>query len=139
MSIRSVLLADMIVEGLSAGTPMRQLCREIGISKSELYRWRDDDADFKGRLDQARDFGFDALAEQCLAIADGSSGEPVARSKLRIETRLKLLACWDPRRYGSKIDITANEPPYKPLTLAEYYAGARADLKTVEDSSAHML
>lgn len=136
MSIRSALLADLIVEGISDGTPMRQLCRLIGISKSELYRWRDDDADFKRRLDQAREDGFDALAEACLAIADNASGEQVARSKLRIETRLKLLACWDPRRYGSKIDTTAGEPPQKIMTLADFYGAERQRRKNEAENAA---
>ena len=30
------------------------------------------------------------------------NGEHVQRSKLRIETRLKLLACWNPSKYGNK-------------------------------------
>ena len=69
----------------------------------------------------ARDEGFDAIAADCLDIADDKSGdvkivggednpievcntEFVQRAKLRIETRLKLLAKWDPKRYGDKVD-----------------------------------
>ena len=32
----------------------------------------------------------------------------IQRAKLRIDTRLKLLSKWDPKRYGDKLDINAN-------------------------------
>jgi hypothetical protein len=67
---------------------------------------------------RARESGFDYLAAECLEIAeDGSNDymaskhgpvldtEHVQRSKLRIETRLKLLAKWDPKRYGDKVQL----------------------------------
>lgn len=69
----------------------------------------------------ARDDGFTALAHQCLEIADDErhdwalslKGEvtnevAIARARLRVDTRLKLLACWDPKRYGTKLDVNAN-------------------------------
>jgi hypothetical protein len=64
--------------------------------------------------------GFDAIAEDILDIADDGTNdwverkrkdgsvdtvvdsEHVQRSKLRIETRLKLLAKWNPKKYGDK-------------------------------------
>lgn len=33
--------------------------------------------------------------------------EHVQRSKLRIETRLKLLSKWFPKKYGDKLDVTS--------------------------------
>jgi hypothetical protein len=66
--------------------------------------------------------GYDAMAEECLDIADNAgndwmerldaegipvgwqvNGENIQRSKLRIETRLKLLAKFNPKKYGDKI------------------------------------
>lgn len=118
--VRTQAHADRIVEGVSEGIPLRALCRELGISKSEVYRWRNEDAEFEGRIARARIEGFDAIAEEALEIADDGSNdwmerrrddgsvdevlnhEHVQRSKLRIETRLKLLAKWDPKRYGDR-------------------------------------
>jgi hypothetical protein len=31
--------------------------------------------------------------------------EWISRSKLRVETRLKLLAKWDPKRYGDRLNL----------------------------------
>lgn len=90
--------------------------------------------EFASAIAQARARGFDAIAESCLEIADDArndwmerlrlggeggerpivsyelNGEHVQRSKLRIETRLKLLAKWDPKRYGDKLttEVTGN-------------------------------
>lgn len=130
-SIRTADLANKLVEGISEGVPLRELCRRHGISKSEVYRWRDDDAELEGRIARARLIGFDALAEEALEIADdgtndwierkrddGSTyeainGEHIQRSKLRVETRLKLLAKWDPKRYGERALIGSD--PDNPL------------------------
>lgn len=81
-----------------------------------VYRWKAEDATFSARIAGAREAGFDAIAEECLDIADDTSRDTltddngdrantewISRSKLKIETRLKLLAKWDPKRYGDKI------------------------------------
>jgi hypothetical protein len=39
-----------------------------------------------------------------LDIADDKSGD-VARDKLRVETRLKLLAKWNPKKYGDNMQL----------------------------------
>lgn len=111
-------MIDAIVAGIEDGVPLRKLCRDWGISKSAWYDWVKADADLAGRVARARDIGFTALAEECLEIADNTqhdtieteagekaNAEWISRSKLRVETRLKLLACWDPKRYGSKVDV----------------------------------
>lgn len=123
MSLRTQELADLLIEGVSEGIPLRELCRRHGIGKSMVYQWRKDDPDFDGRFARAREEGFDAIAEEALEIADDGTNdwekrnrddgttedvlnhEHVQRSKLRIETRLKLLAKWDPKRYGDLVKL----------------------------------
>lgn len=123
MSIRTPELADTIISGIEKGIPLRQLCRTHGISKSEWYRWLDDDADLQGRFARAREIGQEEIFEETLEIADDSSNdyvdretksgtmrvlddEHVQRSKLRIWTRLQLLAKWNPKKYGEKVAVT---------------------------------
>jgi hypothetical protein len=82
--------------------------------------WRD--ADLSTAIARARDIGYDALAEECLYIADNmhigtkkvyTSGakegedsmtvteeDMLGHRKLQIETRLKLLAKFNPKKYG---------------------------------------
>jgi len=73
---------------------------------------------------RARERGCDAIAEDSLAIADDSSGdmivdddgevrfdsENVARSKLRVDTRMRLIAKWNSGRYGDKLQVEAVKP-----------------------------
>jgi hypothetical protein len=145
VSVRTAELADTIVAGIADGVPLRQLCRLHGISKSEVYRWQLEDAELAGRIARARVEGFDALAEEALEIADDGSndwmqreredgsidevlnGEHVQRSKLRIETRLKLLAKWDPKRYGEKTLVGSD--PDNPLPAGFAVNLVRADAK----------
>ena len=70
---------------------------------------------------RAREIGQDVIAEEAMAIVDeipqeasswsrdgGSShvdGAHVTWLKNRAEMRLKLLAKWNPKRYGDKVDV----------------------------------
>lgn len=115
-------LADEIVMRLANGEPLRQICRDEHIpSWCSVYRWIEDNKEFALRIARARQMGFDAIAEDALVIADtteigeviidgGSDGDVKTRKgdmlghrKLKIDTRLKLLAKWDPKRYGDQI------------------------------------
>lgn len=134
-TIRTEETAAAIVEGLTNGIPLRELCRKHEISKSEVYRWMDEDELFKGRIARAREKGYEEIFEECLAIADDSTNdwmdrrrgddvdrvvdaETIQRSKIRIETRLKLLSKWDPKKYGEKLQLggASDLPPLAGLT-----------------------
>ena len=81
--------------------------------------WRDKYETFSVNFARAREEGYDAIAQECLDIADESrldtsedkngnlspNGEWMARSRLRVETRLKLLAKWCPKKYGEKVEV----------------------------------
>lgn len=118
-------ILDEIVERISLGEPLRQICRDNHMPHwTTVYDWIRDDEAFALRIARARDLGFDAIAEETLEIADDSrndyvdrinektgqttrvfDAENVQRSKLRIETRLKLLAKWSPRKYGDRTAV----------------------------------
>ena len=107
VNIRSAKLADIIIEDLTSGKPLRQICREQGVGKSAVYDWLDDDAELLGRFARARGRGGHARADQCLESADDREDDPASR-RVRVETRLKLLAKWNPNQYGeqSKLALT---------------------------------
>ena len=82
--------------------------------RTTVWDWAKANKDFSQRIAHARDAGFDAIAEECMEIADApmpstqfgtTDGGAVQHAKLKIETRLKLLAKWDPKRYGEKQQI----------------------------------
>jgi len=118
-------LAAEICERLSNGEPLRQICRDEHMPAwTAVYAWSAKDAELSERIARAREMGFDAIAEETLLIADtpkwgtketvGKDGSTVTREdmlghrKLQIETRLKLLAKWDPKRYGDRIALAGD-------------------------------
>lgn len=130
--------ADEICRRLSTGEPLAQICRDEGFPHDDTVRsWADSDPNFAQAIARAREKGFDAIALECLHIADDSSGdvietdngprvnaEFVARSRLRVDTRLKLLAKWDPKRYGERTTLAGD--PDAPLSGTDDQLLARA-------------
>lgn len=135
---RTPEVVDEILARMSEGEPLRQILRsdkERFPSHTIWGKWCRNDPDLLKRHQEARDAGFDAIAEDCLRIADTTTegvevtkdekggvtekrGDMLGHRKLQIETRLKLLAKWDPRRYGDKLAIGGADdlPPLKTLT-----------------------
>jgi transposase-like protein len=131
-------IVERVLEGIESGITLAELCRTEGISRSTFHRWKDTDEELKGRFARARDLGFDAIADETLEIADTPKlgvievekpvlvdGKQVATTKevrhedmlghrkLQVETRLKLLAKWDPKRYGDRTTLAGD--PEAPL------------------------
>ena len=115
-------VAAKICEQLSEGISLREICRQDGMPPWQtVYSWMERDASLVEAIARAREIGYDALAEECLKIADdgtndyveGERGpqlnsEHIQRSKLRIETRLKLLAKWNPKKYGERVQVAGD-------------------------------
>jgi hypothetical protein len=131
-------LVAEICERLSAGEPLRQICRDDRMPHwTRMYDWLSQDPDLSLRVARAREAGYDALAEEALEIADTprlgakkvfSSGagededsmtvteeDMLGHRKLQIETRLKLLACWNPSKYGNKVALGGD--PKNPIKI----------------------
>jgi hypothetical protein len=128
-------IAQEMCKMLADGIPLREICRQEGFPAWQtVYDWMYQD-DARGEegvglsraIARAREIGYDALAEECLSIADDATndwmekhdkdgvavgwqlnGDHVQRSKLRIETRLKLLAKFNPKKYGDKIALAGD-------------------------------
>lgn len=129
-------VAEAIVDRLTAGEPLREICRDETMPAwRTVYDWMRAHSDFSTRIADARDLGEDALAQECLSIADDASNDwmekydkdgdcigwqlnhdHVQRSKLRIETRLKLLAKWNPKKWGEKVDLNHGGQKDNPIT-----------------------
>jgi hypothetical protein len=108
-------LLGTICERLSKGEPMATICRDEGMpDPSTVWRWAESDENISQIIARARVKGFDAIAENALEIIDetppvtatgGIDSGHVSWAKARVETRLKLLAKWDPKRYGDRLDL----------------------------------
>lgn len=131
-------IAAQMCEMLSEGIPLREICRMEGMPYwRTVYLWMAKDEELSAHIARAREAGYDAMAEECLIIADNvkigkrttfSSGadddedsmtvveeDMLGHRKLQIETRLKLLAKWNPKKYGDKVQVGGD--PENPLEV----------------------
>lgn len=137
-------VAEAICARIAEGESLASICRDDGMPPASTVRgWVTDDVDgFAARSARAYATGYDAIAESCIEIADDGTndwmerknsqgvvigwevnGEHIQRSRIRIDTRLRLLGKWAPKRYGDKVAVGGAEdlPPIQtadPLELA---------------------
>lgn len=137
-------IATEICERLGNGEPLAQICRDEKMpALRTVYDWQETHGDFFAMIARAREAGYDAIAVEALTIVDAEpervvtvTGDDRSESRLdsasvqwaknRVETRLKLLAKWDPRRYGDKLDLTSGG---EKLGLSEQMLAAERRLK----------
>jgi hypothetical protein len=133
-----------LVAWIAQGKTLREFCRQDGMpSNTVLYDWEREDAEFASRIAHARDTGHDAIADECAALADteplavfdeagNKRYDPgsIAWRKNQIETRLKLLAKWNPRKYGDKTVLAGD--PDAPVKIAVDFVTFDAMLTNIE-------
>ena len=122
-------IATKIVEQLSEGIPLREICRQEGMPAwRTIYDWMYQDdvsgaagAGLSAAIARAREVGQDAIAEDCLRIIDEEPAKIVDAQKVvrydsayvqwqrnRVEQRLKLLAKWNPKKYGDRVTMAGD-------------------------------
>lgn len=134
--------ASAICERMSLGETLADILRDEGMPhRSAVYRWLNVNPSFAILFREARDRGFDAIAEEALHIADTpvyavtiedseKNGRKTRRSdavdhrKLQVWTRLQLLARWSPR-YREANNVTVAGDPTNPLTINDQTAANR--------------
>jgi len=94
--------AEQIVEQLSHGVPVSQIARTMQMGRRTIHDWREQSPPFAAQFARAKDLGYDAIADSILEIVDDETSD-TDRARLRCDARLKLLAKWDPKRYGDRI------------------------------------
>ena len=142
-------VAAEIIDRLTTGEPLLSICRDSRMPPVRtVYNWERDIPEFTAEFARARQLGYDAIAHDCLNIADDNGRDMritdkdemvtdhdvIQRAKLRVDTRLKLLACWDPKRFGPKIDIdqTTRTVPMTDEQLAEEMRQSPAYRRQIE-------
>lgn len=101
-----------ITDRLSKGEPLAVICRDEGMPHDSTVRdWMAKDESVSLAIARAREQGEESIAWRLRDVArggEGSSGD-VQRDKLIVDTDLKLLAKWNPRKWGDRIQH-ANDP-----------------------------
>jgi len=104
-TVRTKALELELIDRLIAGETLMAISRDEHMpDRKSWYNWMDQDEDLFLRIQRAKDKGCDAIAENARVVARGmgeSSGDTL-RDKLIIETDLKLLAKWMPKKYGDR-------------------------------------
>ena len=117
---RNATVERKIMDGLSSGTPLTVICSPDSMPHTRtVNEWAASDPEFSSCFACARDEGWDRLALDALEIANtpiegtetvtGPDGEKITRKdmlghrRLQVDTRLKLLARWDAKRYGERM------------------------------------
>ena len=105
-------LVGRLLNALACGRTLVSVCEELDLSPDTVYWWCHKHKDFAKDFARARDFGDEVLEDSVLEIADAEhiseeqivekSGKKitikkrrfdnVARSRLRVEARLKIVA-----------------------------------------------
>lgn len=119
-------VAARICARISMGETLRAICRDEGMpNRSTVAKWVVEDvAGFASQYARAREMGFDAMAEEALAIADtpvegvrreeSENGVKEVREdmlghrKLQVDARKWLLSKWSPKKYGDRQEIDLN-------------------------------
>jgi hypothetical protein len=92
-----------ICNRMAEGKSLRAICREMDLKESGVRYWLTKDEDAFAHSARARELGCDALADECLEIADGDEAADVKR--IKIDTRIRLIGKWS-QRYSDKLAIT---------------------------------
>lgn len=132
-----------ILEWVSEGKTLRAYCKQAGKpSFNVVYKWLREDEQFAADMTLARECGADVIAEEALAIADtqeqairtkeGPLGtetvveDALGHRKLRVWTRLQLLAKWNPKKYGDRTTLAGDKDnPLIPAQLTDEERAAK--------------
>jgi len=136
--------AKRVCDWLESGKTLLALLRSDDTmpSRGTIYGWRDKVPEFGEAFALARERGYDHWIEDCIDIAeDGSADfttrkardgseyevvdhEALGRSKLRVETRMKLLAMLSPR-FRPQQGIQLSSPEGGPVEFTDAAAAAK--------------
>lgn len=104
-SKRTDKMVEEIIARLAKGEPMAQICADDHMPDfSTVWRWEDEDEEFRKVSARARVHGTHYMADDCIRISDDPALE-ASDKKVRIDTRLRLIGKWNAKSYGDKQEI----------------------------------
>lgn len=137
-------IASAICARLAEGESLASICGDEHMPAAPTVRgWITDDVNgFAALSARAYSLGYEALAEQCLHIADTplegvetstnekgevseKRGDMLQHRRLQIDTRMRLLGKWAAKRYGDRIQQEVTGADGKDLIPADSTEVAR--------------
>ena len=96
--------AENFCELLAQGQSVRQICSQPSQpDKSQVYRWLDENGDFRDQYARAREEQADKFFKECIEIADAATQENCNVARLRVDTRKWAAARLAPKKYGDHV------------------------------------
>jgi hypothetical protein len=140
-------LTDEVLLRIAGGETLAALGRELNFHPTSWGDWIAADEHLAVAYQRARDTGGDALAEEALALIDAEPTRVEGRvdpghvqwTRARVDTRLKLLACWNPKKYGTKQTVDVGNKDGEALkvetNVGELAATLAASLRAAKSST----
>ncbi len=113
-------IAKEVMDGITDGNSLSKVCKSLGLNYNTVYSWINGTEKDRLFKDSARAYkaGYDRIADDCIDIADDGSNdtyklddgtvrtdsEVIQRSRLRIDTRIRLLGKWS-QKYSDKLNV----------------------------------
>ncbi len=112
----STELVDQICSRLELGETLAEICAEPPWPSTKIvYKWISSISHVRDRFAHAREVGEDYIASRTRAIARGvqqvkdfQPGTSEQRDKLVVDTDLRLLAFWNPKKYSERKQVDMN-------------------------------
>src|SRR5436190_20072236 len=83
-AVYSAEVADTICERLVEGESLRAICSDAGMpARATVFRWIARHKEFRDWYISARDFQAEGLGEEMIAIVRNTSGDDLARARLK--------------------------------------------------------
>ena len=126
-----------LLERTAEGEPLTRITRDDNMpARSTVYEWIETDPEFALAFRIARMRGVHALADQCLEIADtpATTAVEVSDKRVRIDTRMRLMAKWLPGVYGDKVTAAHTGPDGGPMRVE-----TRIDMSKLTDQQLAVL
>ncbi len=95
---------ETVCSELARGKSLRRICREMDKDEGTVRYWLKKDEDAFTHSARARELGCDALADECIDIADGD--DPTDVKRVKIDTRIRLIGKWS-QRYSDKVTVNS--------------------------------
>jgi hypothetical protein len=118
-----------ICNEIAEGKSLRRVCREMGLKESSVRYWLNKEADAFAHSARARELGCDALADECIDIADDPE-IPADVKRIRIDTRIRLIGKWS-QRYDDKLTINSKSEVTHRYDLDSLSADKLDELETI--------